>query len=477
MTSSKEKQKAAKEYEEAREKMIIAANKLHPPTEREINQSFEEFANSLPGKILTDPNLFERLNSEFDKSVVGEYGTRMTLLLIALGGKLTINAEPTSKNLMVNDESGAGKDYITRQVLKLLPSEDVVVRKRITQKVFCYWHNAKFEPDWSWDGKVFYGEDVSNSILNSNVFKVFSSSEGESRSTVVINQAVFDIITRGKPVMILTIASAFPKHELLRRYPSCTLNTTEKQTKLILQRKAKFHEKGIRPSYDPNLIKAISRLKRVKVRVPFASKLVNILSTKHLTIRTSFDRFVDYIKFSTSIHQYQRKVDTEGYILATPQDYEIGRVALIKTTSNVFSITLTKNQQKILAVFGELDSGLSYSVSDLEPKVTFCSDRTLRTELDKLTNFGFLFKDREERAESKKPVMTYRFLVQPKINIPSWKEIQNNSNVTTASNASIVSNASNDGTNERNETNEANPQGTETQKTPESFVTESEPVK
>lgn len=424
-------------------------------------------------QLIKDKKFFSKIIKETDKTIVGEDDTKKTILLIALGGKLTSNAESTSINLIINDESGAGKDFVTRQILKLLP--DVVSRKRISEKVLSYWHNAKYEPDWTWDDKIFYIEDITNSVLNSDVYKVFSSNNrGEKAiSTVLIKQVPVDIEVVGKPVMLQTIAYAQLKNEGLRRQPMINLNITESQTKLILERKAKYHMDGKKPEYDQNIKDAILLLKPVKVRVPFADKLVSVLNTKHIIVRTHFDRFIDYISFSTSIHQYQRETDVEGFLLATKEDYEIGREALIKTTSNVFCIPLSKNQQKILDIIKKLpqvkdekeyDETLQkyiikevivqYSVSDLEPKVTFISDRTLRDELDKLTDYGFLAKDKTKRSNSDKPVMVYRVLDVGKINVPFWQDswnVQKCSSGSSGSNASIGSNSSNAKANEVNE--------------------------
>lgn len=406
-------------------------------------------------QILENKNFFEILNAELDKFIVGEIETRQTLFLIALGGKLVTNAEPTSSNIMVNDLSGAGKDYTVNSVLKLLPKTDVVKRKRISETAFSYWHNSKFEPNWSWDGIIFYNEDISNSILNSDVFKVLSSnSHGEENiSTITIKNMAMDIGIKGKPVIILTIANANPKQELLRRYPTLTLDTTEAQTKLILKRKAEFHSKGKKPEYDETIKEAIQLLKPVKVKIVFAEKLANILSTKNIIVRTHFDRLIDYIKFSTALYQFQRERDEEGFLLATDQDYELGRIALIKTTSNIFSIPLTKNQQRILDILKDLPRE-EYSISDLEPRVTFISDRMLRTEIRRLTEYGFLSINKEvKRDDSKKPVMMYKYLDHYKIHIPSWQEIiQNTSNVSNDEINSINTNVSNNGTIETIET-------------------------
>ena len=298
---------------------------------------------------------------------------------------------------------------------------------------------------------MFDNEDVSNRVLNSDVFKVMASSDGENSSTIIVNQSPVEIMTRGKPVMIVTIATASPKNELLRRFPSVNLTTTAAQTVLILKRKAEYHERGIQPTYEAKVLKALRCLRRVRVRVPFASKLVNVLDPHHVIIRTHFDRFIDYIKFATTIHQYNREEDADGYLLAEQRDYELAREAMLATTSNAYSIPLTKNQQRILAILEKVK--VAVSVPDLEPQVTFVSDRTLYRELDRLAEWGFLEKDKEVRERSDKPVMVYRYVRVARINLPLWDDLDKSflSDASDSSNGSIMSNGSNGGAFEANE--------------------------
>lgn len=370
--------------------------------------------------ILKDPKLLNKVVKELDKMIVKERDLKMSIFVVGLGGMNTNNAEPTSYNLMVNDGSGAGKDYIVKCTLKIFPKkENIIIRKRISPTVFTYWHNSKFEPDWTWDGKLFYNEDISNTVLNCDVFKVMSSSDGENISEITVNQRPVEVITRGKPVMIITTAMANPKVELLRRFPIAELTTTIEQTKLILERKAEFHKKGIKPSYDARITKALAYLKSYSVKVPFADRLTNLLSHKNIIVRTHFDRLIDYIKFSAVIHQYQRESDDEGHLIATSKDYECARIVFLSTTSNILSIPLTKNQKEILMYFRKSPNN-NFSVSDLETHITFLSERQLYRELDKLVTFGFLTKDKEERDGARKPVMVYSYVALDEFDLPEW---------------------------------------------------------
>lgn len=404
-------------------------------------------------EILQDKNIFARITTkEMDKKIVQENKTRQTIFLCCCG-MFVKNHQVASYNLMVNSESGAGKDWVTSKTLKIFPNEKVIKRTRISEKVLNYWHNSKFEPDWTWNGKIFYNEDISNSVLNADVFKVMCSSE--SSVTVLINQVPVDIEIVGKPVMIVTTATANPKKELLRRFSIVNLDETVDQTKAILERQAEFEERGLTINYDPNIRKALGFLKRVKVKIPFAKKLVDIFPTKNIIVRTHFQRFMDYIKASVALHQYQREINEEEYYIATPQDYDLARIALIHTTSNKFMIPLTRDEKEILKIIQDLpetrDDGDKawYSVTDLEPKITFVSDRHLRRILDKLTTFGFLEKNKESRENSKKDVMVFAIVKHSKILIPKWEEInQFLSNVSDMSSKSIKSIVSNKGTND-----------------------------
>ena len=387
-------------------------------------------------ELLKNPDLFWIINKEFDKKIVGEKETRQTIFL-CMCGKNVENCKLTSYNLMVNSESGAGKDWIINYVLKVFPKEDYEKRTRITENVFTYWHNPKHEPDWTWDGKIFYNEDISNNILNSDVFKTFSSSG--SHTTVLIKQTPVDIEIRGKPVMIITTATANPKKEIMRRFTNIQLDETTEQTKAIMKYQRECAKKGITPEYDKRITEALKYLKRVKVKIPYVDILENVFFGEDINIimRTAQDRFIDYIKASAGLYQYQREKDDEGFLLATGQDYDISRIALLKTMSNPQMIPLTKDQKRILNIFKdklgkggveELSITGFYSVSEIEKYVTFLGDKWLRKQLDNLAEYGFLKKDRENREESKKPVMVYKYVDFEISNIPTYQELQKSYN-------------------------------------------------
>ena len=372
-------------------------------------------------KILRHPKLLSDLiDFELEKQIVREKDTKWCIFLCSCG-KLVKNANLTSYNLLVNSESGTGKDWITDKTLKIWPEDQVVKRTRISEKVFTYWHNPKFDPKWTWDGKVFYNEDIANHVLNSDVFKVMSSSG--SKATVLVNQLPVDIEIVGKPVMIVTSATANPKPEIMRRFTMVSLDEEVEQTELIMARQAK---KARMPDtttmeYDRDLIEALGELKRVSVVIPYAESLMKLFPKDHVIMRTHFERFLDYIKASAALHQFQRQETAVGIIEAEGQDYDYARTVFLKVTSNPQMIPLTKNELRIYDVLKEsFEKDTWASVSEISKFVSFVSDRTLRVVLEKLVNYGFLAKNRDNRENSAKMVFVYRLKFFDKVELPKW---------------------------------------------------------
>ncbi|MBI4140392.1 hypothetical protein HY485_01000, partial [Candidatus Woesearchaeota archaeon] len=399
-------------------------------------------SNSAPSEqaltLLKDTNVFNKITeTELDKRIVGEIENRKTIFLCACGS-LVENNNIASYNLMVNSNSGAGKDYVVDNVLKIFPKANVEKRSRISPTAFTYWHNSKFEPDWSWDCKVCYLTDVSENVLNSDVFKVMCS-EGSS-ATIVIDHKAVDIKINGKPVIIITQAKSTPNDEMLRRFPIITLTESEKQTRLIMQRKAEAAVNGYTINYDTSITEALSHLKKVKVKIPFAQKLTAVFPSDHIIMRTHYDRFLDYIKASTAFHQYQRTKDEEGCAIAEPQDYDVARVAILQTTSNKFMLPLTKKQQELLRVTKELNDW--FSIADLEKLIPSINERTLYRMVDGIKEHFFDIR-REEKVGTKKPITEYKFRQQSDLMIPTWKEIEECKNLSindNVSNNAVMSN-------------------------------------
>lgn len=337
--------------------------------------------------ILKDSELFDKITKqEFDKKIVGEVAGRRVIFLCGAGGRLVKNCQVASYNVLVNDEAGVGKDYVTGKALQIIPKEYYLHKTRISPTVFTYWHNSQYEPEWSWDGKVFYAEDISEMVLNSDVFKVMCS--GGSSATIVVKQRAVDLHIEGKPVMITTTATATPNPELVRRFVILNLDSSEEQTKAIMKRHCEYAKIGIIPEYNEDYTTAMKFLKRVDVQIPFADKLSEVLPSKSIIMRTHLPRFLDYIKASAAFHQYQRN-EENGFLVAEGKDYDLAKECFLKLCSNKYMIPLTINQKHILKIFEE-NPTRRYSASQFHAENNFLSLPALQTNLGLLSKYGIL---------------------------------------------------------------------------------------
>lgn len=369
-------------------------------------------------KILDDPTLFEKITiNEFDKKIIREIDTRQAIFL-NLCGVFVENHNTASFNLCVDSSSGAGKDKIAKAVIEYFPKEITFSPSRISPTAFNYWHTN--DPAFSWDGKAVYLEDIPNNVLNSEVFKVMSSSG--SKAVIVINGKAQELEVRGKPVMIITTATAEPNSENLRRFPRISLDESIDQTKGIMKRQAKYAAEGKAIEYNETIKRSITLLRRVKVKIPYAEKLPDHFPQDHIIMRTHFNRFLDLIKASAALHQYQRKNDLQGFVIADSQDYDIARIALMKSTSNRLMIPLTKKQRLFVEFIEKNHFDEWFSVPDVMPKITFLSEQGLYKTIEALRE-NFLDCEKREKENAKKPVNFYKLKKVFAVKIPEFKEL------------------------------------------------------
>jgi len=374
-------------------------------------------------EILRDPKLWERISAELSKTIVGEERAKKTIFLNA-NGRNVINCDKTSFNLLLDSESGAGKDYITRNVLKILPAKECIIRRAITPKTL-RWMN-KDDESWTWDKKVLYIEDIPDSVLNDETFKTMCSSEEGTSSAVESTDKGIKITTievRGKPVIIITSASPNLIKEMIRRFGSLNLDESIDQTKAIIKRKLKNARTGKTERYNDMLRCAIGCLKRESVVIPWAGRLESFIPD-NLILRTSINRFLDFIKSACVLHQYQRERNDDGFLIAQKEDYEFAKPCFESIISTKW-LTLSQNEQRVLKVIGKLNDDITgLSVPDLEPHITFITTKSLYKCVKKLANSGLLKCESQERESSKKPVLVYKSMQIFNVNLPSWEDLE-----------------------------------------------------
>jgi hypothetical protein len=411
-------------------------------------------------EILKDLKLLERIDKELNKKIVREYEARKVIFLVA-NMRNVENLTKGTDNLIVNAQSGTGKDHVSESVFELLPDEEKEELVKTTPKVLSYTRNRQIEPESTWKKTALRLEDVPQNVANDDSFKVFlSANPNKINYGKTINKGkVIHIEIEGKPSMILTIADPLLKNEQLRRLPYLFLDESIDQNKEIMKRQAKYAKLGKSILYDDEIKTALKYLKRVNVVIPFADKLIKIFeeSAGNVIVRTAFPRFLDYIKTSASLHQYQRDIASNGWIIANEQDYELGALCLKKTTSNLHMIPLNHLDSALYHFFKEQDG--SFSVDELmdfkEIQELGKGDRWIRFRLDFLVSKNFLKRKSVKVEHSYKPVIKYSYKEVGDFYIPPFTELlkmtSNSSNTTNNTNTSDTSNTKENEVFEENE--------------------------
>jgi len=179
-----------------------------------------------------------------------------------------------------------------------------------------------------------------------------------------------------------------------------------KQTRDILREQALKAADGIVINSNPLIKESLKYLKRVKVRIPYAKLFVDYFPAD-LVMRTAFNRFIDLIKASASLHQFQRTTDKDNFLLASGEDYNVAVSVMNHLNKEGHSITLTRDQQDILKVFDKPNE--LYPVDYINSKVPL-TDKWLRVQLDRLTEMGFLDVDGIKDDKQNRMIRHYKRL-------------------------------------------------------------------
>lgn len=381
--------------------------------------------------ILENPLNF--VLAELQNHFKGEEEAAKAIFLSCIMAKVK-NAQPTSSNLLINSESGAGKDYIAGAIVGLFDQNQAFTRSRISATALNYWHQN--EAEWTWNEKILFLADISSGILNCDAFKAMAS--GQNSCTITEKGKTLDIEILGKPALILTSAYPNPAHELLRRFPIVSLNESNEQTKAILKYHGKKSISAEKNEYNQRLRLALDYLEPYLVLIKFADFLSENFPAV-IMARTAFPRLLDLIKAAAVLNQFSRQketIDDKVYLIAEKQDYELAKEIFLQTCANASLLPLTHRQKKVIAFF-KGKTGERFSFNELRDVALFSAipERSLRRELEKLVGFGLLTANTERVEGSIRPVQYYEFKGVSSLNLPEWKEIetfwQNRQNGTT----------------------------------------------
>jgi len=271
-------------------------------------------------EFLSKPQLMENIDKLLEQTgIIGEENNRKMLFVVASSYKM-----PYPLHAMVMASSGCGKSHIINKIASCMPQEDLFDTTSITSKSLYYYTdkqlNKKLTVIQDFDG---LDEEARLAFREIQSYKMLK------RSTV--SKDKYGNIKSVKKNVNAHLASlvATTKMEIYQDNESRTImlgiDESMEQTMRIIKRQNQT-KAGITNSEKEHEAKQLLRncmrvLKSYQVVNPYADKIELPLDAKML--RRLNEQFQDFICQIALLHQYQRKTDTQGRLIATKDDVSL----------------------------------------------------------------------------------------------------------------------------------------------------------
>ncbi|MBO9584406.1 MAG: hypothetical protein J7574_09635 [Flavobacterium sp.] len=301
--------------EEHREALFDA--EINPVTDRYSEKELTPQAHEKAVEFLSKPQLLENINKLLEQNgIVGEEQNRMVLFVLASSYKM-----PYLMHAIVQGSSGEGKSHLINGIAQCMPQEDVMNMTRITSKSLYHYRDRelinKLIVIQDFDG---LDEEAQYAFREMQSAKFLTSSTvtkdifGNNRGRIKQVQAHFASMT--------TTTKAEVYYDNMSRSVILGVDESQAQTmRIIAIQNKKLAGKGNNENElqaTQLLRNAMRVLKSYEVINPFADKLILPLEAKMLRrLNSQFQNFVSQI---TILHQYQRKTDSKGRLIATRED-------------------------------------------------------------------------------------------------------------------------------------------------------------
>ena len=271
-------------------------------------------------EFLTQPDLVKRIDKLIEQAgVVGEENSRKLLFVIASTYKMK-----NPLHALVQGTSGSGKSHLINCIGRCLPPEDVMSMTRVTSKSFYHYNKEELVDKLmliqDFDGLDEEAQYAFRELQSAGT--ISSSTTYKDRSGNIISTMK---IVRSHFASLLATTKAEVYYDTMSRSVIIGVDESELQTDKIIQYQNKKlagiideRDEQKASSFLQNCIRCI---KPMEVINPYADKVNLPLEAKMLRrLNTHYQCFVKQI---TILHQYQRKKDEQGRLIAEPQDLQI----------------------------------------------------------------------------------------------------------------------------------------------------------
>lgn len=333
------------------------------------------------------PNLVHEIIA--DCHALGIVGEEKLLLAIYLIGTSRLLSRPLSA--IVQGKSSTGKSHLVSQVARLFPPEQVLNATRMTPQVL--YHMESLSHMFVVTGERSRVQDDASADATAALRQL----QSEGRITKLITEQeggkhVARKVEQEGPIAYIETTTLAPRtifSEDLNRALLLKTDDTEEQTRAILKKAASQFEMLTDTADVETVVQKHhefqSKLERLGVSIPFATRLVNMIPAKKVEARRVGRQILSTIEAVTLLHQFQRQKDTTGRLVAEAMDYEIASWVLRQPLGESLGVgtSATALYQKLVATF----SKKIFSTTDIQ-KIDKAGERTVRGWLSKLAEHG-----------------------------------------------------------------------------------------
>ncbi|MDP3146004.1 MAG: hypothetical protein Q8T03_13515 [Bacteroidota bacterium] len=289
-------------------------------------QSKRQYANISPEtqkaciEFLSQPNLIERFDGMIEKAgVVGEENTRKLLLVIASTYKMS---HPL--HALVQGSSGSGKSHLINIIGQCLPPEDMLSMTRVTSKSFYHYNKDELVDKLmliqDYDG---LDEEAQYAFRELQSAGNISSSTTYKDRTGNIVSCVKNVNSHFASLLATTKAEVY--YDNMSRSVIIGVDETDEQTMRIIDYQNKrlaglidIREEQKAKEFMQNCMRCV---KPCEVVNKYADKIILPIEAKML--RRLNSHYQAFVKQITILHQYQRKRDEQGRLIAEPEDLKM----------------------------------------------------------------------------------------------------------------------------------------------------------
>jgi hypothetical protein len=271
-------------------------------------------------EFLKQPDLIRRIDEQIEKAgVVGEENTRKLLFVIASTFKMS-----TPLHALVQGSSGSGKSHLINGIGQCLPPEDVMSMTRVTSKSFYHYSRNQLVDKLlliqDFDGLDEEAQYAFRELQSAG--NISSSTTYKDRSGNLVS-AIKNVRSHFASLVATTKGEVY--YDNMSRSVIIGVDESEEQTLKIMSYQNKqlagLIEAGEEKRARVFLQNCIRSIKPYEVLNPYADKIKLPLEAKML--RRLNSHYQAFVKQITILHQHQRPKDSQGRLIAEPQDLKM----------------------------------------------------------------------------------------------------------------------------------------------------------